>query len=492
MALMESIRRGTDSTAVRLMFGAIALVFVFFGINPTGNMGSMVAKVNGASITDTEYQRAMGNITRGNADMDEDEIKELGRQVIDELIAQRVQVQEAERVGLVVSLEEIAREVRKSGAFQTEDGKFNKKLYAEVLRHSGLSQGRYEEQLREMMLITKLRQLAMGSVQVSDAEVRRAFDSAMTQVSVQWVRIDDEAMLSHVTLDDAEVAAWLETHPTELKEAYDREFNTRWSRPRRLDVSTILLRTDLDQGRMPEEDLRSRLEAVATQARGGADFAALALRFSEDLATVDKGGRMGFQTEVQLGTDLGEAAMAAGVGGVSAVVRTARGLQIVYVHEIVEPEVIAVEDAQDTIARERLARDKVGAFSAQIAEELLAAWTDPAAPPADLLARHGLSASAAGPFAPAQPRLLGAGTSPTFEAAITAAGGIGMLKGVYPTTGGRLVGGITAFEPPDAEMYDTMKDFILVQLLQQRREEFMERYTDDLVARAKVERIYTP
>lgn len=491
MAMMETIRRGTDSTIMKVIFGAIVLVFVFWGVTPQGNRGQLIAEVNGERITDTEYRRMMGRL-QGTSNMDDDELSELGRQVVQELIRQRVQIQEAERVGLVVSIQEIAREIRKTEAFQTEDGKFSEKVYASVLKHSGMSKGQYEEQLRERILQQKLQQLAATSVQVSDAEVQRYFEASFTDVTVAWVRLADDDLLAHVPVEDAEVAEWITTHPDELKEEYDKAFNTRWSKPRRLDVSTILLRTDLDQGKVPEHELQDQLKAIQAQAAGGADFAELARRWSEDLASVEQGGRLGFQTEVQLGEDLAKAALAAGPGGVTEVVQTARGLQIAKVHEVVEPVVIPLEEAQDDIARERLARGKVGAFAGSLAERIQAAWTDPAAPPTALLDEHGLTVVTSGPFKPAQPRLVGLGASPTFEAAIAGAKAPGVLPGVYPTLGGRVVGAVTDLQEPDPAMMDTMRDFIFAQLLSERRQEFLERYSEDLVARAKVENVYQP
>ena len=100
----------------------------------------------------------------GTSDMDADELNNLEREIIAQILRQRVLIQEAERLGLVVSVEEIAREIRQYQAFQTEDGKFSADLYASVLKHSGLSKGLFEEQRREAILLQKLNQLAATSV----------------------------------------------------------------------------------------------------------------------------------------------------------------------------------------------------------------------------------------------------------------------------------------------------------------------------------------
>ena len=489
MALMESIRRGTDSTAMKVVFGLIVIVFVFFGISPTGNRGQIIAEVNGEQISDTDLQRMMRNF---DSSMDADAEKDLQRQLIDGLIEQRVLLQEAERLGLVVSIEEIALRVQSTEVFQTDDGKFSPKLYESLLKSQGMSKGVYEDQLREGILLEKLQRLVATSARITDPEVSRQLRAMTTSVGVAWVKVADEDLVKKVPVTDAEVSEWISTHEVELKEAYDQQFNTLWSRPRQLDVSTILLRTDLDQGRVPEEDLRGRLETLRTQILGGADVGELAVRNSEDLVTVGKRGRLGPQTEEQLGEDLAEAAMAAGAGGVSEVVRTARGLQVVYVHEITEPTVTPMEEAGPTIARDRIARSRVAEFGGTVAEDILAAWTDPSATPLESLVPYGLEVIRSGPFNPAQPALLGLGSAPEFEAAIAAAMGPGMLDRVYPAAGGRVVGGITSFDVPDEAFMERMMPQARAALEQQKGQMFFSQYAKDLVSKARVKQLYIP
>lgn len=489
MAIMETIRRGTDSTAMKVLFGAIVLVFVFFGISPTGNRGQIIAEVNGEQISDTDLQRIMRQF---DSSMDADAERDLKRQLIEGLIEQRVLLQEAERLGLAVSIEEIALRVRKNTLFQTDDGKFSPKLYESLLKSQGMSKGVYEDQLREGILLEKLQRLVATSARITDTEVKRQLQAMTTSVGVAWVKLSDDALVPHVPVTDAEVTEWISTHGEELKEVYDREFNTKWSQPRQLDVSTILLRTDLDQGQVAEEDLRARLNTVRAQIDGGADVAQLALRYSEDLASVASRGRLGPQTEEQLGDDLAEAAMAAGAGGVSEVVRTARGLQIVYVHEIIEPKVTPMDEAGPVIARERLARSRVSEFGGKVAEEVLAAWTDPMSTPLATLQPYGLEVVRSGPFNPAQPALLGLGSAPEFEAAIAGATQTGMLSGVYPTAGGRVVGGITSYEVPDASFMEQMMPQARAALEQQKGEMFFTQYAKDLVSKARVNQLYQP
>ena len=214
------------------------------------------------------------------------------------------------------------------------------------------------------------------------------------------------------------------------------------------------------------------------QALGGADFATLARRFSEDLGSVEQGGRLGLQTEAQLGEDLAKAIKEAGVGGVTDVVRVARGLQIAMVHEIKEPEVVPMEEAQAEIARARIAEGQVRDFGAKVAEDLRTAWTDPDNPPQSILDQYSLKAVPTGPFKPAQPKLIG--VAQPAAAAATLAGRHGRDARGHDQSGGRVVAAVTSYSAT-TPMLETLRPLIMGSLLQRQREAFMERYAEDLV-----------
>ena len=135
---------------------------------------------------------------------------------------------------------------------------------------------------------------------------------------------------------------------------------------------------------------RTRDARIVLEQARGADFATLAHRWSEDPATVLTGGSVGQQTAVKLGPVVGEAVFAAGADGITDILDTARGLEIVKVHEVTEAKVVSLEDATDTIAQELVAKDSVDAFADELAESIRSTWETTGAPPADVLEKYGL------------------------------------------------------------------------------------------------------
>jgi hypothetical protein len=151
-----------------------------------------------------------------------------------------------------------------------------------------------------------------------------------------------------------------------------------------------------------------------------------------------------------------------------------------------------MDEAAPTIARDRIARSRVGEFGAKVAEDVLAGWADPAATPLEALSPFGLEVVRSGPFNPAQPALLGLGSAPEFETAIAAASSTGMLERVYPVTGGRVIGGVTSYDVPDEAFMEQMMPQARTALEQQKGQMFFGQYAKDLVANARVKQFYTP
>ncbi|NOY26461.1 MAG: hypothetical protein GXP62_11365, partial [Oligoflexia bacterium] len=173
MTFMEKIRRSTDSTVMRVIFIIIVLVFVFWGVGSGAGMQTTqaIATVNGTRITDTQLQHEMRGRVRslGGNSMDEDQITILSKQVLEQLITQEVIVQEAVKVGLEVSTEEMQHAVLDIDAFKDGDGRFSAELYGRLLKRQGMTKGKFEEQLRDDMLRNKLKETVASGVSVSQA-----------------------------------------------------------------------------------------------------------------------------------------------------------------------------------------------------------------------------------------------------------------------------------------------------------------------------------
>lgn len=487
MPVIETFRKGLDSTGTKAFIGIVVAAFVLWGVGGQSSQRTTIyVTVNGVTLTDTDVLRPFQAAARQRGgNLSESEQDQLFADVLEELIRQQVLLQEAERLGLAVSPTEIARELKKQEVFFGDDGKFSEKTYERVLKQSGLTPARYEKQLHDALMIQKLQDLATRGVDVSEVEVRRAWEERATTANLSFVRVPESAFLESIPVDDAELAAFVQANGDKLKQRYDAAFERQYNLPKRYTLSTILLRTDI-AGVEPAE-VRARAEAIRAQAEGGADFADLARRWSEDL-TAAAGGNLGTQSADQLDPVVVKGADAAGAGKVSAVLETARGLQVVKVAAIDEAKVIPFEEARDDIARTLVREGKVGDVARAWASSLLTEWQAGGVAPAARLDEKRLRVETTGEFSLADPQVPRLGAATEIRAALKGTPSGGFVPMPIKVGDAWMVVQVTHRTDPDPAKYATESTTVRAGLRYAKREAFVQAWVDELVAKARIER----
>jgi len=157
----------------------ITVTFLFFGIYPSDIGGRSVAKVNGDVITADElnrvYRTMYDNYKQVLKDkFDESFAKTLKSQALQELVAGKLLVQEADRIGLRVSDEELQNVIMATPSF-ARDGKFDKRIYDRILDQINMKPAAFEANQREFLLRQKLERLVKDGVVVTDAELAASY-----------------------------------------------------------------------------------------------------------------------------------------------------------------------------------------------------------------------------------------------------------------------------------------------------------------------------
>ena len=156
--MLDGIRANAQSWGVKLAFGIIIIVFVFWGIGSYTGPKGYVATVNDMHITEIEFQKVYGsmeqNLRASYPDLTPELLKglQLEQQVLQRLVMKKLLESEAERIGLEISPYELRLAVQDMPYFLNKDGKFDKDEYLRVLKASGLTPAQFESGLREDML----------------------------------------------------------------------------------------------------------------------------------------------------------------------------------------------------------------------------------------------------------------------------------------------------------------------------------------------------
>lgn len=294
----------------------------------------------------------------------------LDRQVLGQLVGERVLDNEAAQLGLSVGDSRVAERVRALPAFRGLSGDFDREAYRFTLEANGLSEAEFETQLREEMARTLLQVAVIGGTTTPDAYAEALTAFIGERRTFGWASVTDVALEGELPAPtEEEIVAHYEANPEAYTRPEQRRVTYAAISPEAMqdevevDEQAIrdLYDARIDDFVQPERRLVERLvfsdaataEAALTRiSEGGIDFDALVTERGLDLSDVDLG-------DVAPG-DLGDAAegvFAAEPGDVVGPFETSLGPALFRMNAILSAQEIPFEEARDDL-RAELAQDR--------------------------------------------------------------------------------------------------------------------------------------
>ena len=125
---------------------------------------------------------------------------------------------EGKRQRLPISDLDIAARIQRVPDFQ-DNGRFSHARYELILRGAGSSPQRFEQSMRDDLLIEQLLDRVKAAVSVSDEEVRAAYEQAHEQLAASVVFFDpsDFVEAADAAITEEEVRARYDAHPDEVR-----------------------------------------------------------------------------------------------------------------------------------------------------------------------------------------------------------------------------------------------------------------------------------
>ena len=273
--------------------GRLALFFLLLGLLVTGPAGVLKAQdsmraaavVNDEiiSVLDLAMRIRLAILGAGVQDTQESRNRIAG-QVLRRLIDERLQLQEAKRLDITVSEEEVVEALNSLA----EQNKLTQDQFLDLLRQRSILPQTLTDQIRAQLAWQGVMQRSLSpSVSVSPEEIDEIV-ARLTAQSSGLVRRVSEISLAV---------------PTALQ----------------------------------ENEVRLNAQRIVEQIRGGANFSGLARQFSQS-ATANLGGDLGWIRAGQLPEDMGKVLNAMTVGQVSDPIRTPSGFTILQLKDTKEAE----------------------------------------------------------------------------------------------------------------------------------------------------------
>jgi peptidyl-prolyl cis-trans isomerase D len=382
--MLSLMRKHASSWIIKFLLAAIIVVFIPWGVQRyTSQRSSRVADVNGTIITLGDYRNSYTNLVEqvrqsfGNNLNDElIQALQLRKRALDQLVDRALMLQEAEKLKIQVSDEELAQTIRDIRAFQTA-GVFDNQRYLNALSRTKLSPETFEEQQREALIIDKLQSFITGNIKVSELEARQWYKYNNTEVDVDYVllepgqfknieptadeildyfdqhkeayKTDPEIKVRYLYLKPEDFASKLTVAEADMQDYYESNLE-KFKNPKTVQARHILIK--VDQNAKPEEveSARQRAEDVLKLARDGQDFAALARQYSEG-PTKTKGGDLGTFRREAMVKPFADKAFSMKAGDISDPVRTRFGWHIIKVENANPAKTLSLDEARADIEK---------------------------------------------------------------------------------------------------------------------------------------------
>jgi peptidyl-prolyl cis-trans isomerase D len=385
--------------------------FIYFYIptflGPTqGSLGEALGTVGGLPITVGEFQKTYlqarqryERIYQGQ--LNAEALKALGieNQVFDGLVAERVVLLEAKRLGLSVTDEEVAHEIATSPSFQ-QNGRFvGADQIRRYLESTGTTVEEFEQQIRADLLRRRLEAVVTSAVTVTPAEAEREFRRRTEQIKGEYVLVDTARFRSQVSATDAGARARFESRKEAYKlpqrrvvsyvlvdpealqaraavtdreiEVYFGEHKEEFVQPEEVCASHILVKAKAhpeDTEGHTDAEAKKIAEDLLGEVKAGGDFAAIAKARSEDKGSASRGGDLGCFQRGSMVPEFDEAAFSLAPGQTSDLVKTSFGYHIIRVashHDETTPALSQV--------KERIRSTLLGQKASALADEKVAA-----------------------------------------------------------------------------------------------------------------------
>ena len=179
--MLKTIREGAIGNPwfFRLIMLAVAAVFAvsmgWWGFGDHQQQGDMIARVEEAKITTKEYQRVYRSRSKRYRELFQDTYDDqaLRQRVIDDLVERELWIQEATKMGIMVSDVALKNSVLNMPGFQKE-GRFNPEQYQRILAFERYTPESFEARQREVLLVQKAMEIVKDGVVLTPAETMAA------------------------------------------------------------------------------------------------------------------------------------------------------------------------------------------------------------------------------------------------------------------------------------------------------------------------------
>lgn len=370
--MLDKFRSVAQTKAAQVILALVLIPFALFGIdsylNQAGNNLS-IAKVDGYKIALPEYNRAIENVrnrmmSEGKkvdpAMFDSFEFKE---SVVDGLITKQLINNDIKKSQFKITDQQLSQYIIGMPDFQ-KDGKFSQELYDKVLQNNQLNPKKFEESIRNDLLIQQVRdglqkltfippnnltetlkatsqqrevtvaefktKEYMAKANISEKDMQAFYDQnkskflAPEQVKAEFVVFSLTSILPSITVSEDEVKAFYKTNADKYQNQQQRE------------ASHILIAASKNAAPAEKAKAKAKAEDVLGQIKKNPkQFEELATKYSQDPESAKKGGDLGAFGRGMMVKPFDDAVFSMKVNEISGIVESDFGYHIIKLTKVI-------------------------------------------------------------------------------------------------------------------------------------------------------------
>jgi len=321
-------------------------------------------------------------------------VKMFEQRVGQQLVQQQVLLAEADKLGVHATNDDVIKFLHKGqfGEFLFPNGQYiGDDKYADfIARQFNLSVTEFEDEVRKQITIQRLESLITAGVVVSDNEARDSYRKQNIKIKFDYAVISSDDVRKSINPTDSQLDGFFKQNaaryataiPEERKITYfaftpneipggipqatqpeiQQYFNVHkadYSVPDQARARHILIKVAAGADAKTDAAAKAKAEALLKQIQGGANFAELAAKNSDDPGSKDKGGELGFARHKMMVPQFDNAIFSQKIGD-SQIVKTQFGYHIVQVEERQTAHAQDISEVlptiQATLVRQKLAQ----------------------------------------------------------------------------------------------------------------------------------------
>jgi peptidyl-prolyl cis-trans isomerase D len=372
----------------------VGTIFLVWGAGGKFKKGARtVIKVNGKKITAEQFQNALRSeadrLRRTYGDNYYRFVKDINRQTADRLVQDVLIDQELKNLGLLISEEEVEREIANNPTYY--------QIY-QILARSGRADD-YWRNIRDSLSRQRLQDLLLGIPIITKTEIEEEYKRRNEKVKLKYIefaaskfrdkanpseeeikrryeenkekyRVPEKINIKYIKIDPKSFEDKVEISENDIKSYYEANKDSEYKEKEQVRARHILIKVPDDASEEKKKELRAKAEEILKEAKSGADFAELARKYSEDEGSKDKGGDLGFFGKGRMVPEFEKVAFSLNPGEISDIVETQYGFHIIKVEEKKPEKIKPLDEVKDQIKR-KLAKEASELLARELADELV-------------------------------------------------------------------------------------------------------------------------